>query len=287
MLLDNIHVINMNSSTNRLQMIKSNLDAHGVEFKRFSAIEGKKISDADMNANTTFLCRTLFCSKAMVGCGLSHITLWKKLLLDKTTDNYLIMEDDCIINNDFVKYVSKMENVMVEKNIDILSFHCFNSLNCAMYNQIEIIDNKYKIGNSIYPLSFTCYAISKIGAMKLLSNFKKINYHIDFEVAFMTIFHDLNYCTVCPNLVKTNMKINSTLGYADNNLMFIKILKLFNLHELSWMLTEPILVLFMKFPINAYFVLLIILFIVSVLIKNYYVLFFVLLELFLYVIYLF
>src|ERR1700730_7540074 len=101
MLLDNIYVINLDRSKKRLENVTKSLNEFNIKFKRFSAVDGKKLSEEIINNNASFLCRTLLCNHAIVGCGLSHMALWNQLVNDRNNSYYIILEDDVTIDDNF------------------------------------------------------------------------------------------------------------------------------------------------------------------------------------------
>ena len=74
-------IINMEKSTDRLEKITENMNDIGLKFTRFNAINGNQLTDQEVNDNTTFMCRNLLCSRSVIGCALSHITVWKNFYL--------------------------------------------------------------------------------------------------------------------------------------------------------------------------------------------------------------
>ena len=53
MLTDNIYVINLDNSTERLQNITKNFNENGIKFNRYSAIYGKTMDSETLDKNTT------------------------------------------------------------------------------------------------------------------------------------------------------------------------------------------------------------------------------------------
>ena len=73
-----IFVINLDRSTKRLQQIKSKLGT--VPFERIQAIDGQKLTYDEIAKWTTTACRTIKCSKSIIGCAMSHIKAWQKVI---------------------------------------------------------------------------------------------------------------------------------------------------------------------------------------------------------------
>ena len=69
MLIDNIWIINMKKSTDRLKIIDKEFKKHNIKYNRFEAINGKELNYNYIYNNTTFLCRNLICNYGMIGCS--------------------------------------------------------------------------------------------------------------------------------------------------------------------------------------------------------------------------
>ena len=55
-LLDNVYVINLERSKDRLKHIDGNLRKFGIKYERFNAIDGKKLSIPFIDTVTTTMC---------------------------------------------------------------------------------------------------------------------------------------------------------------------------------------------------------------------------------------
>lgn len=283
MLLDNVHVINLERSKDRLYNISKNLGKYNIKFKKFSAIEGKKLTEEQIYDNTTYACRLILCNHGLVGCALSHISLWKELINDNTTNHYIILEDDSIIDSEFKNVITEIDNIKDKLNFDILSLYCGQSINCHQYENIYKLSNGIIIGRPIYPLSMTCYIINKQGAKKLLSLIDQINYHIDFEIAWKTLFNDIKYYSLNRNIIKHNWETKSTIESHGTQSIFMYIIDKIGLNQVYWILNIPAFTLFMKYTINLYMVLLITLLIINIIwFKNIYLYIFIIIEIIFY-----
>ena len=105
-------VINLDSSVDRFQNIRKQLNELGISFERISAVDGRKLSQ-EVVANLTYPLThvdskvrfTRELTKGEVGCFLSHKLCWEKLL--ESTDKWaLIFEDDIQISPYAAKYLS-------------------------------------------------------------------------------------------------------------------------------------------------------------------------------------
>lgn len=99
-----IFVINLDSSKGRWSKIKSQLDEFKLEYERIPAVDGKLISSSnkmyDSSKNRTHFHINM--SKGEIGCYLSHIKCWKKII-DEKLDYAIIIEDDVKILQDLSK----------------------------------------------------------------------------------------------------------------------------------------------------------------------------------------
>ena len=127
-LFSNVYVINMDKDVDRLQKVTANLKKHNIEFKRFPAVNGKELSDAEILDKTTLLCRTLFCSKAIIGSSLSHMSLWKKIA-ESDDKWHMILEDDVSFNDDNIEQILKLAEFLdKQQDIDVMiNLNCHNA----------------------------------------------------------------------------------------------------------------------------------------------------------------
>lgn len=258
MLLDNIYVINLDKSIERMNKIKKLFNEYDIKFKRISAVYGKDLNKKQIKENTTSLCN-FFCSYGIIGCAMSHLKIWKQLIDDKLVDYYIIMEDDAIIDDNFKTTISSIQDLIDEKKIsfDLLSLYCYGPFNCKHHKNIITIKN-YKIGKPFFPTSTASYIISKPGAKKLISKiYNKIAHHIDLQIAFHSTLNDIEYYSLQPNLVKINENNKtSTLGSKSTSIIF-GILKFLNLNTLIWHLNHTSLSINQKIDLNPYLIIMI------------------------------
>ena len=269
MLLDNIYIINLDKSKDRLDNITKYFNKYQLKFNRFSAVYGKELDGETLEEKSSFLCRIFLCNHGIIGCALSHIRLWEKLASDFNTDYYIIMEDDITFGDNFKPVINEIDSIKNKLDFDILSLHCGGiEINCYQYQYIYELSNNVIIGRSIYPLTTASYIISKKGAIKLLSLFKKINYHVDFEIARNIFQNNINYMTLNKNLIVTNMELDTTIGSINNKSIIMNLLTIFNLKKVKWILNLPVFTIFMKYIVTVYALILLSLLVINVLWLN-------------------
>jgi glycosyl transferase family 25 len=262
MILDNIWLINLDQSENRLDSVKYNFNKLNLKFNRFSAIDGKKLSMDDIKKYTNDICNTIICNHAMIGCALSHKKLWEQLINDNNANSYLILEDDIVLDEKSVDIIKKLDKLQINENIDVINLYGQNGLN-TIKNKLYRIDD-IDLGFAYYPLTTTAYMITKIGAKKLLEGINKLNFPIDHEIALIVNALDIKYLVTNPFIVKT-LDIDSTIG-SKKNCILLYICKLLNFKYLYWKLMYPSLNINLIYKIDNIVIMYVILFFIN---KNY------------------
>lgn len=111
------YCITLDRRSDRWQRFTSQTVAAGLHVKRWSAVDGQTIDIESDERISVFTKRNIIektrrsheelDSIGGIGCALSHINLWKKLV--ESTDEYmLIMEDDAAVPADFVEKANKI-----------------------------------------------------------------------------------------------------------------------------------------------------------------------------------
>lgn len=159
--------------------------------QRFVGVDGKTIDLANDKRVTVGAKRSIMLNERRrhsdlntvggVGCALSHISVWQKIVNDKTKVA-LICEDDAVLPYNFV------ENVNSEiANSDIL---CDTSkwdmfLLCGLWKGLHDIPGEDGLKKIDTFFLFHCYVITYEGAKKLLEYALPIESHIDWWVSYM------------------------------------------------------------------------------------------------------
>ena len=228
--IDKTYVINLKHRKDRWQQINKNFEGTGLTLTKWDAISGKDLPDNYIKKVTTDFCYHL-CSPGLIGCWLSHYTLWNHLV-KQNEKNVLILEDDAFPTAHFNQRVDQILND-IPSNYDFVYFGCTGSCN-PQINQLfhfwtgnsnqEIYIGNLKLGQliyPIYPLATHAYLISNKGAKKLLNNknMGKIFNHIDYTLATYiyqkTHKNDLNtfiMMAVNPPLINQGFAIDSEIA---------------------------------------------------------------------------
>lgn len=259
-------VINLKKSLERLYRITQNLNELNIPFERFNAIYGKDLSKEEINNSSSFIGKTLLCNHGIIGCALSHIAIWKQFK-ESNEEFILISEDDIVYTKKFPKLLKDIEYIYKTVKFDILSLNCCIGITGSFKTSIRV--KNYEINNPIFPLTTASYIVSKKGANLLLKMINKVNYHIDFEIAFRNLFNKIEYRNIkYPELLIVTQDNNSTISVANNGLMN-KILRVIGCDKINWFLSNTVFTLFLNITISIYAFILIFISIICLIRKKY------------------
>jgi len=193
--IDKIFIINLDKDIERLNNSYKQLNKYNItNYERYPAIYAAESNKYELNTYTTTIGK-IIASKTMIGCGISHINIWKKIVNEKI-NTCLILEDDFILVDDFLNKYNRIINKAPEK-YDML----FLTSTHAYYNFYNMRD----INKHFYKPLFVCqtvgYIITLKGAQNILKNIDKVFYHIDIQISLQSLFTDLNIIAVKEPLI--------------------------------------------------------------------------------------
>lgn len=179
-------VINLNESKDRWLRVSGRLNELGLVFDRISAVNGKTLTDKEVEALTyplnhfeTKVRFTRNLTRGEVGCFLSHRKCWKALV-ESGEKFAIIMEDDIRISSLAARYMKNNEWLPSECDICQLS---------SLHEEIKgrVKEKKFKIGNGVEivrpifptPLGTQCYIISVFAAKMALKMSKRLPCPVD------------------------------------------------------------------------------------------------------------
>jgi GR25 family glycosyltransferase involved in LPS biosynthesis len=166
------------------------LDGEGIEYERRAAIDGKQRDN--YRADISDKCKVI-CTDGMVGCGLSHLYLWRHVVENKL-ERVLVFEDDVQLVNGY-KDIFKRAIKQLPIDWDILYFGCHGLCDKKREygNPFMRVFHIFKKGSTDldkenifvpeYPLATHAYGVSYEGCKKLIRYIEKVGYHIDVCIA--------------------------------------------------------------------------------------------------------
>jgi GR25 family glycosyltransferase involved in LPS biosynthesis len=117
--IDDAYVINLDRRKDRMEKLYKNNPSLELRLERISAVEGKKIQLTPQIARL-FRPHDFMWKKAIMGCALSHLSLWWRLANEKPDINsYLILEDDAKLSPEWEEKWKKAAS-HVPENYDII-----------------------------------------------------------------------------------------------------------------------------------------------------------------------
>lgn len=107
-----ICVISLKRSPERRENIKKQLDALGLEFEFFDAVDGRAEPPHQLFSNYDYAKRLWLTSgklpsRGELGCYASHYLIWQKCVRSK--QSILVIEDDASINSNISRFLSTIE----------------------------------------------------------------------------------------------------------------------------------------------------------------------------------
>jgi GR25 family glycosyltransferase involved in LPS biosynthesis len=210
---DKVFIINMDKDIDRLYISSQQCKKYNIEYERFAGID---VSREDIYSNeyiSSF--GKLFASNGMIGCGLSHIKLWEKIINDNIKVA-LILEDDFIIKNNIYNLLEKSFDELPEEwDVFFLTSTCLHNKNFTKFNI-----NKEYIYSPLFINTTCAYFITLDGAKNLLKYANKIYYHIDHHITISNLLHDLKIYSITDAVIYQEF-INSNNIKFDNNFPMI------------------------------------------------------------------
>ena len=184
-----IKVVNLKRREDRLNDMKIKLTEQCIDScEIFEAVDGKKLKPSKFVQNL-FEGNDFQYRKGVIGCALSHYTLWKKLEGDDINQFYVVLEDDITFVNDFKPKLEKVLHEFVKNSMNFCIIGG-NSLKIPNKEISELVISKStkKIVDGTYG-----YIVSKNGAKMMLNyiNQNKIKRAID--TIYAETFSFINY----------------------------------------------------------------------------------------------
>lgn len=210
MYISNPYIINLDSAVDRWSDISQSLAEHNISYTRFPAINGKKLSPAEIEKHTTWFTRTFTLTHSIIGCALSHYEAMRLARQSQPCSDQvwlLILEDDAVILPGYHESMARIRRDLewLYKNkpseytqMDIIKLCRPNThlSSSAITKAILSIPNPKYLAIS-YPAELnysytsyrlashnTAYIVKCTSVNKILDylNTQKINTHIDIEL---------------------------------------------------------------------------------------------------------
>jgi GR25 family glycosyltransferase involved in LPS biosynthesis len=219
-----IHIINLKTRPYRKEKIEEKLKLSGVtNYEFFDAINGKELEPSH-ELFSLFERNDFNYKKGVIGCALSHIQLWNKLINDTENEFYIILEDDISFCDNFNKYLGDVCKLFVEQKLEHLALGEYNTSKVFPTDNLKI-DVYSKDLYEEWNCAFS-YIISKDAAKKAINyiNSCSIKCAIDNPQAFGYIlkYSSLNvklvHCEII-NEFGTDIQTNNRDDFFEFNIL--------------------------------------------------------------------
>ena len=206
-----IFVISLKDSKDRRKEMESQMKSLGLAFEFFDAIDGRQ---GLPNKYESMVDRKLAkkrigadISDSEIACALSHALVCKKII-DENIDNAIILEDDCILGDDFAEMV---KNKLCENSGKgfIYLYHLYARAIYGSKNKFFKQYNMVKLAKT--PNSTVGYYLKLETVKKILEQVLPISYLADWGVNINNI---TNTVAITPRIVN-HPKIE--LSYLEND----------------------------------------------------------------------
>jgi GR25 family glycosyltransferase involved in LPS biosynthesis/tetratricopeptide (TPR) repeat protein len=212
------YVVNLLRRTDRKEAVEVAMDAAGVkdgEYEFFEAIDGKELVLTD-DIGKLFMGNDFGSRRGVIGCALSHYTLWKQLVADTTNEYYTIFEDDITLVDGFKEKWESAKG-MSEADMVFLGYHVReenkSTITAVPKNPSE---DKIPLDKDVYIGGFYGYIVTKKGAKKLLDYISQngIRHGIDYLVKIIPDFVSYN----CQPHIVLSEWVKSTSSSVDTDI---------------------------------------------------------------------
>ena len=208
-MLFNTYYINMDKDISKNTQTIEELSKTDLSYQRFSGVDSKRINKRNLVESEIIspFCNN-FCTDKTIGCGVSHIALYKHIQEHDKNDFALILEDDILVSNSNVSYQKEINAIVEKYNNESPQWQIIRLHSMGLgfgSNAAEIINLKH---------------ISTFSNMTL-------HYHIDIQQSFN--YHIINLNTLFDtrdHLIEYTNKINNVffdnqkIGFYMNNHIF-------------------------------------------------------------------
>lgn len=140
----------------------------------------------------------------VIGCALSHMLLYHKLLFDTEVDGYLIFEDDVTPNNTFISKLARSFTVLKARNVvvDLMFFTTVLKNQNHTFAEEGVIKKRDRREINLDSIGGTgCYFISKKAAMAVFEYIEKHTLDVAIDALLFNISHLVDTYFVQPCII--------------------------------------------------------------------------------------
>ncbi|WP_217520992.1 glycosyltransferase family 25 protein [Vibrio metschnikovii] len=211
-----IQIINLERSHERRKLISQQLDKFNLDYTIFNAVDGKASPNHPLfpkyNRVRSLSRRGKELNLGQLGCYASHYLLWE--LCVTTNENFIVIEDDAIIDNDiFSDFINKCDELPEKIECVRLFDNTRKSFKSRLYMALDKIEiHKFNKGH----MSTMGYFITPRGAKKLLESSKE--WYLPVDVMMDRFWENKVECFgLIPSCVKHDYALESYINEKKEN----------------------------------------------------------------------
>ena len=211
--VDAVYVINLDRATTRMQYMAQELGREGLDFVRFSAVDGHKVAKSSLRGTDIDRTCTVACTPGVIGCALSHLDVWR-LCAREGHGAALIMEDDVVMYPNFKERLDQALSAVPEDyDVLLLGHHradgtTTGGIMASVARKPRRVNDTIVVPPMFYGMH--CYVVSSKGARILAQ--MQVAYQIDIQIALDT---RIKLYATSSNLVKQRGTFKSTVSPVD------------------------------------------------------------------------
>ncbi|CAG8519229.1 4265_t:CDS:1 [Diversispora eburnea] len=190
---DHIYVINLDYRTDRKEKMQMIANYHNLDFDFFSAVSKDDIKTLNKYPSSL--------TPRHKACYVSHYRVYESIITHGYNSS-LILEDDIDLEIDVKRIVEEEVLPFLPENWELLYIgNCYSE---------EILDDdvslngesfEYKLFPSKFPLCTHAYAVSLVGAQKLLNNLVDVDIPIDLYLREIMAAGNITEITLFPSAI--------------------------------------------------------------------------------------
>lgn len=167
-------IVNLKRSVDRRDYVTKQMQNAGVtNYKFIEAVDGLTLELTE-DLQKLFKGNDFGSKKGAIGCTLSHMNIYKKLLLDRDNDYYIVFEDDVYLPSNFLNNVSSMLKKAADYDLIFLGYIIWDEKLKKEYNPSSKKMVLRPLNRSgIFVGGTHGYYISKLGAALILDYISK------------------------------------------------------------------------------------------------------------------
>jgi GR25 family glycosyltransferase involved in LPS biosynthesis len=208
--------VNLERRPDRKEEVSKEFEKHGIKnYSFYNAMDGKRIKENKELAKL-FYGNDFGSRKGVIGCALSHIDLWVKLLESKD-DYYIVTEDDILLTNNFAikndMIIKFLKNNLNKIDFIYTGYHMFAEHKKQHFDKYFKETGEIKITNldrDVFIGGTFSYIVTRRGAENILKYIKEngVRHGIDY---LFKINKDLVIMETAPHLIISDWVSTQTM----------------------------------------------------------------------------